>query len=144
MATSSSSHSRVNTERTFPPRTTRSARSSTRAPARRRCSPSIEGSVNLRGLSYSRPVSRQAGQEEQMRRRVIGAGLVLALLAVGLVLTTAGSAKPEQAPLKIAWMYPGPHNDGGWSQAHERGRLLVQKTFGDKVETTYKENIFSN
>ena len=79
-----------------------------------------------------------------MRRRVIGAGLVLALLAVGLVLTTAGSAKPEQAPLKIAWMYPGPHNDGGWSQAHERGRLLVQKTFGDKVETTYKENIFSN
>jgi simple sugar transport system substrate-binding protein len=39
---------------------------------------------------------------------------------------------------------PGPHNDGGWSQAHERGRLLVQKTFGDKVETTYKENIFSN
>ena len=79
-----------------------------------------------------------------MRRRVVGAGLVLALLAVGLVLTTAGSAKPEQAPLKIAWMYPGPHNDGGWSQAHERGRLLVQKTFGDKVETTYKENIFSN
>jgi len=79
-----------------------------------------------------------------MRRRVVGAGLVLALLAVGLVLTTAGSAKPGQAPLKIAFMYPGPHNDGGWSQAHERGRLLVQKTFGDKVETTYKENIFSN
>ena len=79
-----------------------------------------------------------------MRRKVVGAGLVLALAVVGLVLTAVGSAKPDQSPLKIAWIYPGPHNDHGWSQAHERGRLLVQKTFGDKVETTYKENIFSN
>ena len=79
-----------------------------------------------------------------MRRKVVGAGLVLALLAVGLVLTTAGSAKPEQAPLKIAWMYPGPHNDGGWSQAHDAGRLYMQKMLGDKVQTTYKENVFSN
>ena len=74
-----------------------------------------------------------------MRRRVVGAGLVLALLAVGLVLTTAGSAKSEQAPLKIAWMYPGPHNDGGWSQAHDNGRLAVQKALGSNVVTTYKE-----
>ena len=57
---------------------------------------------------------------------------------------TAGSAKPEQAPLKVAWIYPGPHNDGGWAQAHDDGRLLVEKMLGDKVETTYKENVFSN
>jgi basic membrane protein A and related proteins len=79
-----------------------------------------------------------------MRRKVVAAGLVLVLAAVGLTLTGAGSARSEQAPLKIAWLYPAPHNDGGWSQAHERGRLLVQKTFGDKVQTTYKENVFSN
>jgi basic membrane protein A and related proteins len=79
-----------------------------------------------------------------MRRKVVGAGLVLALAVVGLVLTAAGSAKPDQSPLKIAWIYPGPHNDHGWSQAHEDGRLLVVKTFGDKVSTTYKENVFSN
>jgi basic membrane protein A len=79
-----------------------------------------------------------------MRRKVVAAGAVLALAVVGLVVAGAGSAKPGQQPLKIAWIYPGPHNDGGWSQAHERGRLLVQKTFGDKVETTYKENVFSN
>jgi basic membrane protein A len=60
-----------------------------------------------------------------MRRRVIGAGLVLALLTIALVMTTAGSAKPEQSPLKVAFIYPGPHNDGGWAQAHDRGRLLV-------------------
>ena len=79
-----------------------------------------------------------------MRRKVVGAGLVLVLAVVGLVVTGAGAAKPEKEPLKIAWIYPGPHNDGGWSQAHERGRLLVQKMLGDKVQTTYKENVFSN
>ena len=79
-----------------------------------------------------------------MRRRVALGGLVLALAVTALALAGGGAAKPEQQPLKIAWLYPGPHNDGGWSQAHERGRLLVQKTFGDRVQTTYKENIFSN
>jgi basic membrane protein A len=79
-----------------------------------------------------------------MRRKFVGAGLVLALLGVGLIMTTAGSATPEQDPFKVAFIYPGPHNDGGWSQAHERGRLAIEKTFGNKVETTYKENVFSN
>lgn len=54
--------------------------------------------------------------------------------------TTTKSA----SPYKIAWIYPGPHNDHGWSQAHDAGRLYVQKMLGSKVQTTYKENIFSN
>src|SRR5207248_3332809 len=29
----------------------------------------------------------------------------------------------------------------GWSQAHDQGRLYVQKALGSKVQTTYKENI---
>ena len=41
----------------------------------------------------------------------------------------------------MAWIYVGPHNDGGWSQAHDDGRLYVQKMLGSKVQTTYKENI---
>ena len=44
-------------------------------------------------------------------------------------------------PFKVAWIYVGPHNDGGWSQAHDDGRLYVQKMLGSKVQTTYKENI---
>ncbi len=74
-----------------------------------------------------------------MRRKVVGAGLVLALFAVGLVMTTAGAARSEQAVFKAAWIYVGPHNDGGWSQAHDAGRLAVQKALGSKVKTTYKE-----
>jgi len=83
-----------------------------------------------------------------MRRKGVapatGLVLVLVLAVVALVVAGAGSAKPEKEPIKVAWIYPGPHNDGGWSQAHEDGRLLVQKTFGDQVQTTYKENVFSN
>jgi basic membrane protein A len=79
-----------------------------------------------------------------MSRKFVGAGLVLALTAMGLVLAGGGAATPEQEPFKIAFIYPGPHNDGGWSQAHDRGRLAIEKALGNKVQTTYKENIFSN
>jgi basic membrane protein A len=79
-----------------------------------------------------------------MRRKRVVTGLVLVLAAVGLVLAATGSAKPEQAAFKVAWIYPGPHNDGGWAQSHDDGRLYVEKMLGSKVQTTYKENIFSN
>src|SRR5262249_40523148 len=52
---------------------------------------------------------------------------------------TAG--KHATAQLKAAWIYVGPHNDGGWSQAHDKGRQYVQKALGSKVKTTYKENV---
>jgi basic membrane lipoprotein Med (substrate-binding protein (PBP1-ABC) superfamily) len=68
-------------------------------------------------------------------------GLVAALSVVGLVLAATGSATPEQAAFKAAWIYVGPHNDGGWSQSHDEGRIAVQKALGGKVKTTYKENV---
>lgn len=42
---------------------------------------------------------------------------------------------------KAAWIYVGPINDGGWTQAHDEGREAVEEELGDDVETTYKENI---
>jgi len=67
--------------------------------------------------------------------------VVIAAVAVVLAVSTApGSAKPT-ATFKAAWIYVGPHNDGGWSQAHDQGRLAVQKALGSKVQTTYKENV---
>lgn len=79
-----------------------------------------------------------------MRRKYVAGGLVLALVATGLVLAAAVSAKPEQEPYKVAFLYPAAHNDGGWAQAHEDGRLYLEKKLGDKIQTTYKESIFSN
>jgi basic membrane protein A and related proteins len=65
-------------------------------------------------------------------------GLTAALALVGAL---TSSASHGATPYKVAFIYVGPHNDGGWSQAHEDGRLFVQKTLGSKVQTTYKENI---
>jgi basic membrane lipoprotein Med (substrate-binding protein (PBP1-ABC) superfamily) len=66
--------------------------------------------------------------------------LTIATASVALVAATAGSAK-RQDVFKVAWIYVGPHNDAGWSQAHDDGRLAVVKALGSKVQTTYKENI---
>jgi basic membrane lipoprotein Med (substrate-binding protein (PBP1-ABC) superfamily) len=79
------------------------------------------------------------------RKYVLGA-LVACLVIVASTLAGLAAAKPgkKQATFKVAWIYPGPHNDGGWSQAHDAGRLAVQKALGSKVQTTYKENVFSN
>src|SRR5437588_1408080 len=72
--------------------------------------------------------------------------LVLPLLALAGVAVLAlgvatGSARPHKqaAAVKAAWIYVGPHDDHGWSQAHDRGRLYVQNALGSNVQTTFKE-----
>jgi basic membrane protein A len=77
------------------------------------------------------------------RRKFALAAIVLVLVAVAAVLALgAGSSKAKSSgAYKVAWIYVGPHNDGGWSQAHDDGRLYVQKMLGSNVQTTYKENI---
>jgi basic membrane lipoprotein Med (substrate-binding protein (PBP1-ABC) superfamily) len=76
-----------------------------------------------------------------MKRRHAVLGLVVGLASLTLVLAASVSASTKQTPFKVAWIYVGPHNDGGWSQAHDQGRLAVQKALGKKVKTTYKENV---
>ena len=77
------------------------------------------------------------------RRKLAPAALLVTLAAVvaALVVGTAPARRSTSDAFKAAWIYVGPHNDGGWSQAHDEGRLYVQKALGSKVETTYKENI---
>jgi basic membrane protein A len=71
---------------------------------------------------------------------VLVGALVLAAIVAGITRTTTSSAAKESA-YKVAWIYVGPHNDHGWSQAHDEGRQYVQRALGSKVQTTYKENI---
>src|SRR2546426_4932310 len=79
-----------------------------------------------------------------MRKRKFALALPLALAALILALgVSTGSARTQKrsAAIKAAWICVGPHNDGGWSQAHDQGRLYVQQALGSQVETTFKENI---
>src|SRR4051812_34274476 len=55
--------------------------------------------------------------------------------------TAAASATAGGEPVKAAWIYVGPINDGGWTTAHDNGRKYVESQMGDGVETTYKENV---
>jgi basic membrane protein A and related proteins len=79
-----------------------------------------------------------------VRKRKLALGaivLVIAVLAAILALGTSPGSARSTAAFKAAWIYVGPHNDGGWSQAHDQGRLYVQKQLGSNVQTTYKENV---
>jgi basic membrane protein A len=44
-------------------------------------------------------------------------------------------------PLKIGFVYVGPVGDAGWTYAHDLGRKAIEKEFGDKVKTTFVENV---
>jgi simple sugar transport system substrate-binding protein len=70
------------------------------------------------------------------RRRVIGA-----LGAAAALPFAAGLARAQDAPLKVAFVYIGPVGDFGWTYAHDQGRLMVEEAFGDKVVTTFVENV---
>ncbi len=82
-----------------------------------------------------------------------GTVLLALVAAIALLVTACGGDDSSKASsddssggssskaIKAAWVYVGPVNDGGWTQAHDAGRKYVQEQLGDAVETTYKESI---
>jgi simple sugar transport system substrate-binding protein len=83
------------------------------------------------------------------KRRWLQAAALTAVSAAVLV----GCGKKEEAktaeapaaakaePLKIAFAYVGPVGDGGWTFAHDNARKALEKEFGDKISTSYVENV---
>jgi basic membrane protein A len=50
-------------------------------------------------------------------------------------------AEVKAEPLKIAFAYVGPVGDGGWTFAHDNARKALEKEFGDKIQTSFVENV---
>jgi len=80
------------------------------------------------------------------KRRWIQAAAITALAAAALVgCSKKEEAKPAEAPkaepLKIAFAYVGPVGDGGWTFAHDNARKAIEKEFGDKIQTSFAENV---
>jgi len=46
----------------------------------------------------------------------------------------------EDGKYNVAFVYVGPHDDGGWSQSHDVGRMYVENNVTD-VHTAYVENV---
>jgi basic membrane protein A len=61
-------------------------------------------------------------------------------IAAGLMVTVSAAALADE-PLKVAFVYLGPRGDGGWTQQHDMGRLGLEKAMGDKIKTTFVENV---
>jgi basic membrane protein A len=59
-----------------------------------------------------------------------------ALLAAGVSFGASAADK-----LKVGFIYLGPIGDLGWTYQHNLGREALVKEFGDKIETTYLENV---
>jgi basic membrane protein A len=47
---------------------------------------------------------------------------------------------PVEGCFNVAFVYVGPHDDGGWSQSHDVGRQYVEQKL-DGVHTAYVENV---
>ena len=83
----------------------------------------------------------------EMKLSTLARTAAVALVAAAVL---AGCGKKEEAaapapaasePLKVAFAYVGPVGDGGWTFAHDRARAAVQAEFGDKIVTTFVENV---
>ncbi len=65
----------------------------------------------------------------------------LLALATGLLLAGSVSAANAADKLKVGFIYLGPVGDLGWTYQHDLGRQALVKELGDKIETTYLENV---
>ena len=70
-----------------------------------------------------------------MRKFILAA--TAALLAGAATIYGAQAAEK----LKVGFIYLGPIGDLGWTYQHDLARLAMLKEFGDKVETTFLENV---
>jgi basic membrane protein A and related proteins len=65
--------------------------------------------------------------------------IVFAIVALAVVAGGLSASAAEK--LKVGFIYLGPVGDYGWTYQHEVGRLELVKALGDKIETTYLENV---
>ena len=59
-------------------------------------------------------------------------------LALGLTAATAALAAD---PVKVGFIYVSPTGEAGWTYQHDEGRKNLEAVFGDKVQTTFVENV---
>jgi basic membrane protein A len=67
--------------------------------------------------------------------------IVIATAVTLFAVAAATLAAPAAEKLKIGFIYLGPVGDFGWTYQHEVGRQGLVKALGDKIDTTYLENV---
>lgn len=82
---------------------------------------------------------------------LVRASRLLALMLLAAVVAAACGGAPAapaatttssgEQKTKIGFLYVGPVDDLGYNYAADQGRLYLQKTLGDNVETVFAENV---
>jgi basic membrane protein A len=67
--------------------------------------------------------------------------IVVAAAAAVIAVAAATLSAPAAEKLKIGFIYTGPVGDFGWTYQHEVARQALVKALGDKIDTTYLENV---
>ena len=79
----------------------------------------------------------------QLRTLTPGLGFAMTIAAAGASFTTLPAAAADGFTLKdkpkIAMLYFGPKNDGGWTQAFDEARVKIEKEIGQKIQ--FVENV---
>jgi basic membrane protein A and related proteins len=91
------------------------------------------------GQNLPGPTHAERGKVAMDRRtfnKLLGSGL-----ATATMLALVRQAAAASGPLKVGFVYLGPVGDFGWTYQHDIGRKAVDAKFGDKVKTTYVENV---
>ena len=96
-----------------------------------------------------KPGLHQPRLNRAMRLVAAATALLLGATACGTGSSSGGGDSPggssqgggDSDVVRAAWVYVGPKNDGGWTTAHDNGRLAVEEEFGDQVETDYVESV---
>jgi simple sugar transport system substrate-binding protein len=88
-----------------------------------------------RGAALREKESTRQQPEKAMRKFFLAA----TALMLGAAASLSGATAADK--LKVGFIYLGPIGDLGWTYQHELARQAMVKEFGDKVETTYLENV---
>jgi len=59
-------------------------------------------------------------------------------LTIGLGFSVFSAA---EEPLKVGFVYVSSTGEAGWTYSHDQARLNLEKVYGDKIKTTFIENV---
>jgi simple sugar transport system substrate-binding protein len=65
----------------------------------------------------------------------------LAAIALAAFVVPFSSQAQKAEPLKVGFVYVAPITEAGWVRQHEEGRQEVQAAFGERVKTSFVENV---
>ncbi len=81
-----------------------------------------------------------------MKKQSLSLIMIVAILviAAGFFITNQNTEKSSDDGTKVGFIYIGPPGDHGWTYMHDQGRQYMENKLGDKVSSTYIENVPEN